>query len=809
MGGNAGDTLQHLAGYGVGALSALTSIKGGGLQNFFLNRQRAIEDPAFRASLVGSPFTAGEFFQSGADAAPPGAMPAAGASAEPGGTPAASPTVAAPSDVAWLQQQNPARRFVPNLPPLPAETQVQVQAAQGIVSGLQSADPVVRAQAKLVGKIPLTLPEQDAVVGRGKTLQAGLGPGGTVGVESPGMPITIGSPYSVSPGVAPDEFASYGEAAAAANQRGPGWTVEQTNRGTWKPVQITPPATPAAPTPYNPNAPAPAAPGQPVPYNPNAAPAPAQPARPPLAAAAAPPLFAGAVTTTGGPPETIPTRTNNPGDIQDGKFAQSQPGYVGPGPAKKDGGNVARFDSPASGFNAMNNLLRGKAYAGLTLGDAASKWSNGGYGADWVAKQGFDPSRTVASLTPDEMSTFTGGMARREGFHGPLGSGAPPAPRPAPRPAAPTAVPGAAAAPPPYMAGPYDPNAPAPGAQPFRVGYASPAFGADQAPAALPAPSRVPELAPPGVGPVPGGPPVPPTATSPAPIQTTVEPTTATTAAMPLRSISKRGADGTEYTYTYGEPSEFERQMREAHIKSFDTASDAQLQDLRSIQQRDSIQKRWTEAEVDRLARPSTPGEVDAVRNMQTMHEALQKFQYDFPTPKDRDKYVGYLARPVSEWLGYARADPMFELFVSDLSPFQNFDPAKAGFDQREQTHLGGIAPTGHEASHYGFEQHLFDFDQFLSHDYGMRLDLQRMPVGQNTATWANQQNDTFMKQFIERRNNPAVRAAMGLPPLPQSRPESQAAPQAAPAPATAPPSTPPASAQGPIVFYGHTAGEP
>jgi hypothetical protein len=820
MGGNASDTLGHVAGYGLGALSALTSIKGGGLQNWLLNRQRAVEDPSIRASLVGSPVASGMLFQSGGDVAPPGTMPAAG-------------SVAAPDDIRWLQQQAPARRFIPDLPPLPAEQQVQTRAAQGIVSGLQSSDPLVRAQAKVAGKVPLTGEEQDAIVGRGRQLQGGLGPGGTVGIETPGMPITIGSPYSVSPGVAPEEFATYGEAAAAASQRGTGWTVQQTNRGTWKPVQITPPAAPAAPAPYNPNAPAaPPSPAAPAPYNPNApAPRGAAPTapRPPLAAAAAPPLFAGLSQTSGGPPATIPTRTNNPGDIMDGPFARSQPGYVGPGPAKRDGGNVAVFDSPDSGYNAMGNLLRGKGYAGLTLGDAASKWSGGGYGADWVAKQGFDPSRPVNSLTPDEMTNFTGRMGRREGYHGPPASGAPPGtapvrvatpappPRPAPRPVAPTGTPGlqagrpqVALAPPPapYMGAPLDPNAPAPGAVPARVGYPSPAFGAEGQPAAaLPPPSTVPEYAPPPSAQMPGGPPVPPTSTPPQRAPTAVEPTTAGTAAMPLRSISKRGADGTEYTYTYGEPSEFERQMREAGIKSFDTASDAQLQDLRAIQQRDSIQRQWTTEEVTRLARPASPGEANGTQNMASLHDALRKFYYDFPTPADRDKYVGYLARPISEWMSYLRTDPTFELFVTDLSPFQNFDPAKEGFDQREQSQLGGTAPTGHERSFYGFEQHLFDFDQLLSHNYGMRLDLQRMPVGQETAAWAQQQSDNFMREFIERRNNPAVRAAMGLPPL-QNRAQSQAAPPPATTPPP-PPSTPPASAQAPIVYYGHTFDQP
>jgi hypothetical protein len=195
------NTIENIAGQGVGALAALTSLKGGGLQNYFINRQRQIADPAFRATLVGSPFTAGVFGQSQQTAGPEDVMPAAAVPAQPAdfvgpSLPATSHAVASPSDIAWLHQQAPDRRSLPNLPPLGAQTQVEVQAAQGIVSGLQSSDPAVRLQAKLAGKIPLTAQEVEGAVAGGRALQKEVGPGGTVGLQIPGMPIQIGSPYA-------------------------------------------------------------------------------------------------------------------------------------------------------------------------------------------------------------------------------------------------------------------------------------------------------------------------------------------------------------------------------------------------------------------------------------------------------------------------------------------------------------------------------------------------------------------------------------------------------------------------------------
>src|SRR5215510_4198907 len=78
------NTFANIAGRGVGVLAALDTIKSGGLGSYLMNRQRLMGDPGFRASLEGSPFSAGIFGvsgQTGPPPAPPGTLP----QAAPGG----------------------------------------------------------------------------------------------------------------------------------------------------------------------------------------------------------------------------------------------------------------------------------------------------------------------------------------------------------------------------------------------------------------------------------------------------------------------------------------------------------------------------------------------------------------------------------------------------------------------------------------------------------------------------------------------------------------------------------------------------
>jgi hypothetical protein len=872
MGGQAGDMLKQVAGYGVGALSALTSIRGGGLQNYFLNRQRALEDPAVRASLVGSPFTSGVFFQPGSDlpAAPPGTMPTAG-------------TVAAPSDVAWIQQQDPTRRFLPHLAPLPAQTQVQVQAAQGIVSGLQSADPVVRAQAKLAGKIPLTPEEQGQIIRQGIQTQAGLGPGGTVGVEVPGMPITIGSPYSVSP-VGFDEYATPGEAQTVANSRGTNWTIEQTNRGTWKPVQKTPPAAPPLPTPQGEKPPAPAtqpggrvdggagapprraaptvptppsqAPASPPPpplpplnlgagipqppYAPayaggpwSPAPAPslpgprigypsaafddtgaaAAPAGAPPELLAAPPVPAAVAVTpaptvtppspppprVGGGGNTVAIRNNNPGNITASAATLRYPGVVG---TETVGSRTfLRFDSPESGYAGMETLLQTPHYRNLSFDDAMRRWTTGttaptfdeqgrpqGYDLPAMAgRLGIDRSQPIASLSDPQRSALVREMSVREGFS--ARAGGPPRAVAMPVVAPAVASPGMFArvfAPASAEAAEVPPGA--------VVAYPSPAprAGAAAAPAAdivPPGPPQPPAQTVPPIAPAPPGAPAPP-----------VEPTTKAGANVPLSRISVRGADGTEYNYDYGSPSDFVRQMRQAKITSLDTATPEQLQNLRQIQQDDYQSRLTTEADTQRFLRPQTEEEKQADDQLGFYKRALDTFYHDFPNPADRDKYIGWGTRGAYDLVNLVHSNPEFVRFVNDLAPFNNFNDIKRSLPTFIQNDIGPYIPTGSERHAEDFEQHLFDFTGAVTEEARLRNAANRMPAGQVTPEWMDAQRERFRNERLQSATPELIRA-MGLENI-YSR-GAPAPPRGGERSATIP--VAPATPDVPIISYGHS----
>ena len=63
-------------------------------------------------------------------------------------------------------------------------------------------------------------------------------------------------------------------------------------------------------------------------------------------------------------------RNNNPGNIEDGDFARSQPGYKG------GDGRFAIFESPEAGVNAQGNLLRAYGNKGIdTLSGIINRWA--------------------------------------------------------------------------------------------------------------------------------------------------------------------------------------------------------------------------------------------------------------------------------------------------------------------------------------------------------------------------------------------------------------------------------------------------
>lgn len=79
-------------------------------------------------------------------------------------------------------------------------------------------------------------------------------------------------------------------------------------------------------------------------------------------------------------PGSRPQRNNNPGDISWGNFA-SKHGATGPETLASGGaGRFAVFPSPEVGFAAMNALLSGPSYQGMTVAEALNKWAPPGDG---------------------------------------------------------------------------------------------------------------------------------------------------------------------------------------------------------------------------------------------------------------------------------------------------------------------------------------------------------------------------------------------------------------------------------------------
>jgi hypothetical protein len=67
-------------------------------------------------------------------------------------------------------------------------------------------------------------------------------------------------------------------------------------------------------------------------------------------------------------PGSRPQRRNNPGDIEEGKFAQTH------GALPSDGNRFAAWPTPEAGFAAMRTLLTSR-YLGLTVEQALNKWA--------------------------------------------------------------------------------------------------------------------------------------------------------------------------------------------------------------------------------------------------------------------------------------------------------------------------------------------------------------------------------------------------------------------------------------------------
>jgi hypothetical protein len=795
------NTFENIAGRGVGLLAALTTIKSGGLGSYLMNRQRMMGDPSFRASLAGSPFAAGVFGVGGetgpAPAAP--ALPAAaggGGVVQPGdfmGQPPPGVQVAPPGTLPEPTAQNvpgylpgEARAWMPHLTPYDPKAALEQRGLATTELGLGSSDAGQRAQFKMAGGIPLNDEEMVAATRRATAMQNLGGPGTVVKLDIPGMTTTVGSPYNFS-AITSEEYPSYQVAAAAAAARNAqlppgsaGWTVVPSGRGTF--VLGAPPSAQQQ-----------------------------LPATPPAPAFRGPGDVTAQTPTTGGPPATVATRTNNPGNIKDSPFARSQPGYVGAGPAAMDGGRFAVFDSPASGFAAQGNLLTGPAYRDLSVGDALNKWSNGGYGGELVAPLGIDPARKVGSLTPEELQGVTLRQAHREGYQfggaapaepppvqvaqappTPQPAAAPPAPAPAPAlaPAPARTAPPAAPAPPRPVTRPTPP-APAAGAPTWdpnatvphvivpvpegRVGFPPAAFGGETPPSVPVTTTTLP----PGAGLEAAAVPPPPMP----PGRAAYDPTTR----LPISGKTVESQTGSE-TFTAPNLGDVETQLRlnRAGITDPKLATPPQIANYFAQERSWAVQQKMDAADVERLRRGMSEGDAEGLRQLMDLRMQLDRFEAKYPKPEDRAQFVGpvtWLTQGVRRDIHWSDARQIAD-FRSALAPF-SFDTltAKDSPLKGDLTGLGPSAPNGSDSPEQ-FESNLQSLRDRLDDKILQRTAFRGVPESEITSDRVNGVLDAAQAARFAQRLKAFDTA--GEPP-PGGPP---AAPPAPPAPVSPPPGT-------------------
>lgn len=250
-------------------------------------------------------------------------------------------------------------------------------------------------------------------------------------------------------------------------------------------------------------------------------------------ASAAPPSQNGTPVADASQPRGI--RNNNPLNIEDGAFAQSQPGYAG------SDGRFAKFAAPEHGVGAANSLLDSyqKNHGLNTVAGIVGRWApagdnndTGAYAAHVAQQLGIDPN---APIPPEKRMALIAAMGQHENGRPIQMAGAVPAAMPAgtPTPGGPTSPampipPGGQ--PPDAVPIPNQPGAGAPGAPPVRM-----AFAGTPGPGSLPAPimngGQAPQGAPnplvsaiagrpmPPPGGVPGAPAAPVAPPPPAPVQ--------------------------------------------------------------------------------------------------------------------------------------------------------------------------------------------------------------------------------------------------------------------------------------------------
>lgn len=124
---------------------------------------------------------------------------------------------------------------------------------------------------------------------------------------------------------------------------------------------------------------------------------------------------------TGGRPRgrlTRAERNNNPGNIEDGPFARRQYGYVG------GDGRFAKFSSAEAGFAAMENLLRGRGYAGggrNTISKIIHKYAPSSENNVNAYVGAIERATGIGRNTPlsaAQIRAVSRAMARHEGYRG-------------------------------------------------------------------------------------------------------------------------------------------------------------------------------------------------------------------------------------------------------------------------------------------------------------------------------------------------------------------------------------------------------
>lgn len=87
-------------------------------------------------------------------------------------------------------------------------------------------------------------------------------------------------------------------------------------------------------------------------------------------------------------------RNNNPGNLENGNFTRSQPGYIG------SDGRFAKFKTPQDGENAQVNLLR-KNYAGMSVAQIIQKYAPLGDNSEASVRNYIGYVASRAGVNPD------------------------------------------------------------------------------------------------------------------------------------------------------------------------------------------------------------------------------------------------------------------------------------------------------------------------------------------------------------------------------------------------------------------------